>query len=82
MNFLQDLKIKVNKFVKLIIGNKSAISLAKNPVLHGRSKHIDTKFYFLRSKIHNGVLEVIHCSTHEQLKDVLTKIVKTEQYPP
>ncbi|XP_050876060.1 uncharacterized protein LOC127079728 [Lathyrus oleraceus] len=43
-----DLKIKVSKSVKLIIDNKSAISLVKNPVLHGRSKHIDTGFYFLK----------------------------------
>ncbi|XP_050890341.1 uncharacterized protein LOC127095737 [Lathyrus oleraceus] len=42
-----DLKIKVNKPVKLMIDNKSAISLVKNSVLHGRSKHIDIKFHFL-----------------------------------
>ena len=58
MNLLQDLKIKVSKPVKLMIDNKSAISLAKNPVLHERSKHIDTKFHFLRSQVQNKVLEV------------------------
>ncbi|XP_050890948.1 uncharacterized protein LOC127096418 [Lathyrus oleraceus] len=43
MNLLQDLKIKVNKPMKLMIDNKSAIRFAKNPMLHGRSKHIYTK---------------------------------------
>lgn len=42
LNLLQDPKIKVRKLVKLMIDNKSYISLAKNLVLHGRSKHIDT----------------------------------------
>ncbi|XP_050916777.1 secreted RxLR effector protein 161-like [Lathyrus oleraceus] len=80
MNLLQDLKIKDNKHVKLMINNKSTISLAKNPMLHGRSKHIDTKFHFLRNQVHNGVLEVVHCSTQKQLADVLTKTIKTEHF--
>ena len=49
LNLLQDLKIKVKKPLKLIIDNKSAINLARNPVLHGRSKHIETKYHLLRS---------------------------------
>ena len=32
----------------LMVDNQSAIVLAKNPVLHDRSKHIDVKFHFLR----------------------------------
>lgn len=42
LNLLQDLKIKVSKPVKLMIDNKSAISLAKYPIVNERSKHIDT----------------------------------------
>ncbi|KAK2372692.1 putative mitochondrial protein [Trifolium repens] len=80
LNLLQDLKIEVNKPLKLMIDNKSAINLAKNPVLHGRSKHIETKYHFLRNQVQNGVLEVVHCSTQKQLADVLTKAIKTDQF--
>jgi hypothetical protein len=38
----------------LMVDNKSAIALAKNPVLHDRSKHIVTKFYFIRDCIKEG----------------------------
>ncbi|XP_074360286.1 secreted RxLR effector protein 161-like [Apium graveolens] len=34
--------------VILYIDNKSAIDLAKNPVFHGRSKHIDIRYHFIR----------------------------------
>jgi len=34
--------------VKLLMDNKSAIALSKNPVHHDRSKHIDTRFHFIR----------------------------------
>jgi hypothetical protein len=32
----------------LMVDNKAAISLIKNPVLHDRSKHIETKFHYIR----------------------------------
>ncbi|XP_050908371.1 secreted RxLR effector protein 161-like [Lathyrus oleraceus] len=51
LNLLQDLKIKVSKPLKLMVDNKSAINLAKNPVLHGRSKHIETKYHILRNHV-------------------------------
>lgn len=56
------------------------ISLVKNPVLHGISKHIDTNYHFLRNQIQNGVFEVVHCITHKQLVDVMTKTIKTEYF--
>ncbi|KAL8087732.1 hypothetical protein AgCh_037766 [Apium graveolens] len=37
--------------VKIYVDNKSAISLAKNPVSHSRSKHINIKYHFIREQI-------------------------------
>nr|GEV11278.1 reverse transcriptase domain-containing protein [Tanacetum cinerariifolium] len=34
--------------ITILVDNKSAIALMKNPVFHGRSKHIDTKYHFIR----------------------------------
>ncbi|XP_050889780.1 uncharacterized protein LOC127095083 [Lathyrus oleraceus] len=76
----EDQKIKVSKPVNLMIDNQSSISLVKNPVLHGRSKRIDTKFHFLCNQVLNRVLEVIHYSTHKQLADVQIKAIKTEYF--
>ncbi|EHK62702.1 hypothetical protein M3S_E11, partial [Sorghum bicolor] len=59
--------------VKLLMDNMSAIALSKNPVHHGRSKHIDTKYHFLRECIEDGNVEVDHIGTAEQLADIFTK---------
>ena len=53
--------------------NNSAIALAKNPVLHDRSKHIDIRFHFLRDCINDGKVAVDYISTCDQLADMLTK---------
>jgi len=49
--------------VKLLMDNMSAIALSKNPVHHDRSKHIDTKYHFLRECIEDGKVEVDHVGT-------------------
>jgi len=59
--------------VKLLMDNMSAIVLSKNPVHHDRSKHIDTRYHFLRECIEEGKVEVDHVGTAEQLADLFTK---------
>jgi hypothetical protein len=53
--------------------NQSAIALSKNPVLHDRSKHIDTKFHFIRECVETGKICLEYVSTQDQLADILTK---------
>ncbi|RVW59737.1 Retrovirus-related Pol polyprotein from transposon TNT 1-94 [Vitis vinifera] len=60
--------------------NVSAIKLSKNPVMHGRSKHIDVRFHFLRDLIKDEVVELLQCSTHEQIADIMTKPLKLEAF--
>jgi hypothetical protein len=45
--------------MRLNVDNKSAISLARNPIAHGRSKHIETKYHFLRDQVSKGKLTVV-----------------------
>jgi ribosome maturation protein Sdo1 len=59
--------------VKLLMDNMSAIALSRNPVHHERSKHIDTKYHFLRECIEEGKVEVDHIGTADQLADIFTK---------
>ncbi|XP_058784319.1 secreted RxLR effector protein 161-like [Vicia villosa] len=60
---LEEMEVKVKNPLVLQIDNKSASNQAKNPVLHGRSKHIEGRFHFLREKVNRGELEVRHCTS-------------------
>jgi hypothetical protein len=57
----------------LKVDNQPAIALAKNPVLHDRSKHIDVKFHFLRDCVDEGQIVIEFVETGRQLADILTK---------
>lgn len=63
---------EVKKF-RLLIDNRSAEELSKNSVYHERSKHIDTRYHYIRECVGNGVVDVNHVSTDEQLVYILTK---------
>ncbi|KAH9663755.1 retrovirus-related pol polyprotein from transposon RE1 [Citrus sinensis] len=53
--------------------SKNAGDLARNPVFHSRSKHIELDVHYIRDKVLNKELEVRYIPTKEQVADVLTK---------
>ena len=60
--------------------NRSSIELLKNPVPHGRSKHIDVTFHFLRELTKDGVVKLIHCHTQEKVANIMTKSLKFDMF--
>jgi hypothetical protein len=66
--------------VTLKIKNVSAINLAKNPISHGRSKHIEMRYHYLREQVTNELLKLEHCRSDVQLADILTKSVQTDVF--
>jgi hypothetical protein len=61
--------------VVLYVDNQGAIALAKNPVHHQRSKHIDIKYHFIREKLQSNVVDVKYVPTEDNVSDIFTKPV-------
>lgn len=57
----------------LKVDNKSAISLIKNPVLTGQSRHIEVKYHLVQESASQGLIAVEFIGTNDQLGDILTK---------
>ena len=57
----------------LFVDNQSAISVANNPEHHGRMKHLDLRFYWLRDMVELGLIQVKHIRTDQMPADILTK---------
>lgn len=49
------------------------IGLMKNPVFHGFSKHIDSRFHYIRERVKRGQISVEIACTTEQGANILTK---------
>jgi hypothetical protein len=52
--------------VLLLCDRTSAISVAKNPVLYPKTKHIEVIYHFLIDNIDNGKIALIHVPTQNQ----------------
>jgi hypothetical protein len=72
MATLRDFGLKFSH-VPLLCDSMSAISVAKNLVLHSKTKHIDVRFHFLHDHYEKGDIDLRHIDTHLQLADILTK---------
>lgn len=58
--------------------NSSTIKLSRNSVMHGRSKHIDVRFHFLRDLSEEGVISLVHCASVDQIAEIMTKPLKVD----
>ncbi|KAG6530437.1 hypothetical protein ZIOFF_012676 [Zingiber officinale] len=58
--------------------NKSTIALSKNPVFHGRCKHIDIKYHKIREWVAEKQINIEYCPSECQVADIFTKPMKTE----
>lgn len=63
--------------VTLFCDNQGALALAKNPIQHQRSKHIDIKYHFIRSEIQNGVVNIEYVPSEHNVSDLFTKPVSS-----
>ena len=70
---LRELLDRKMEAVELKVDSKSALALAKNPVFYDRSKHIRTKFHFIRDCLEEGSIKANYIATADQLADILTK---------
>ena len=70
------LGVNINLPVVIGIDNQAAIALAKNPVLHDKTKHIDMRHHFIRQAVQKGYVKLQYINTDDNIADVLTKFTK------
>jgi hypothetical protein len=70
---LNDMSHTEKEPTPIFCDNTSTIALSKNHVFHKKSKHIDTRFHFIRKLVNNGDIELQFCGSRNQLADIFTK---------
>ena len=72
-NLLTEFGFNITSPSQLLIDNNSAVTVAKNPEHHGRMKHLDLRFHWLRDTVEAGHITPIHIPTTAQAADIFTK---------
>lgn len=58
----------------MYMDNKSAIDLARNPMFHGRSKHIDIHYHFIRDCVERGQIEL------KYVKKMINELIRLQRH--
>ena len=59
--------------ITLYCDSQGALALAKNPVQHQRSKHIDIRYHFVKAEIQKQLLNLVYVASKDNLADMFTK---------
>lgn len=73
IRLLGDMGLSFFSPVPIFYDSQVALHIAKNPVFHERTKHIEIDCHFVMEKIVQGMIKNFYISTKEQLADLLTK---------
>ena len=53
--------------------NQSCIPIAKNPIFHARTKHIEIQYHFVHKMIVSEEVQIVYCPTIENCANIFTK---------
>nr|GEX56104.1 putative RNA-directed DNA polymerase [Tanacetum cinerariifolium] len=76
---LQDYGFNYNKIL-LYCDSQSAIAISCNPVQHSRTKHIHTRYHFIKEQVENGIIELYFVRNEYQLADMFTKALPEDRF--
>lgn len=73
VRLLDDLSVPPSLPVALHSDSQAAIHIARNPVFHERTKHVELDCHFVRQQFLDGIISLSYIPSRSQVADIFTK---------
>jgi hypothetical protein len=73
MQLLYHIGVSQNSPIQIFNDSQSARALAHSSAFHGRTKHIEVHYHFVRELVQSQVINLVYCPSHENVADLFTK---------
>ncbi|MCO5572798.1 hypothetical protein L7F22_026557 [Adiantum nelumboides] len=76
---MDDLGVEQDTANTIYTDNQSALAVARNPVFHARTKHIEVHYHYVRERLSAGEISMAYVPTQDNLADLFTKALSREK---
>ena len=75
-----DLGVGQETATTIYTDSQSALAVARNPVFHARTKHIEVHYHYVRERLSAGEISLVYVPTQDNLADLFTKALSREKF--
>ncbi|MCO5562411.1 hypothetical protein L7F22_016038 [Adiantum nelumboides] len=76
---MADLGVGQNIDNTIYTESQSVLAVVRNPVFHGRTKHIEVHYHYVRKRLSAGEISLAYVPAQDNLADLFTKALSREK---
>ena len=77
---MADLDVQQDSPTTIFTDSHSALAVARNPIFHARTKHIEVHYHYVRERLPAGETSKAYVPTQDNLADLFTKALSREKF--
>ena len=79
-HLMADLGVGQSSATTIFTDSQSALAVARNPIFHARTKHIEVHYHYVRERLSTGEISLAYVPTQDNLADLFTKSLPCEKF--
>ncbi|MCO5570481.1 hypothetical protein L7F22_024203 [Adiantum nelumboides] len=80
IQLLADMGVGQETVITISTDSQSTLVVARNPVFHARTKHIEVHYHYVRERLSAGDINLAYVSTQHNCADLFTKTLSHEKF--